>query len=121
MQIRRISFVAQGAVAISLLRMLQCEKNSAFRKMQISVVNYVATLSIVTCGNFSVQPALIVPPYTMIAGRFKRPIAIKQPGMFLSQPGIATKASYHWRVDENKLSIAQDMVDVEDLVLPVHP
>ncbi len=32
----------------------------------------------------------------MIAGRFRRPIAITQPGMFLSHPGIATKASYHW-------------------------
>src|SRR3990167_7254050 len=31
----------------------------------------------------------------MIAGRFKRPIAIKQPGMFLSQPGSAMSPSYH--------------------------
>ena len=28
-------------------------------------------------------------------GRFTRPIAIRQPGMFLSQPGIETFASYH--------------------------
>jgi hypothetical protein len=51
----------------------------------------------------------------MIAGRFKRPIAIKQPGMFLSQPGIATKASYHWRIDdENQLFMALSEVYVED-------
>ena len=32
----------------------------------------------------------------MIEGRFSRPIAIRQPGMFLSQPGRVTRASYHW-------------------------
>ena len=31
----------------------------------------------------------MVPPYTIIAGRFKRPMAITDPGIFLSQPGIA--------------------------------
>ncbi len=31
----------------------------------------------------------------MIDGRFTRPIAITQPGMFLSQPGIEMFASYH--------------------------
>ena len=41
-------------------------------------------------------PARIVPPYTINAGRLSRPIAIRQPGMFLSQPGIATMPSYHW-------------------------
>ena len=30
------------------------------------------------------------------AGRLSRPNAIRQPGMFLSQPGIATSPSYHW-------------------------
>ena len=32
----------------------------------------------------------------MIDGRFSRPIAITTPGMFLSQPGKATRPSYHW-------------------------
>src|ERR1700761_4670613 len=32
----------------------------------------------------------------MSDGRFRRPIAIRQPGMFLSQPGIEMLASYHW-------------------------
>jgi hypothetical protein len=41
------------------------------------------------------RPGRIVPPYTMIDGRFTRPIAITQPGMFLSQPGIEMFASYH--------------------------
>ena len=45
--------------------------------------------------SISVQPGLIVPPYTINAGRFSRAIAITQPGMFLSHPGIATSASYH--------------------------
>ena len=31
----------------------------------------------------------------MSAGRFSRAIAMMQPGMFLSQPGIETFASYH--------------------------
>src|SRR3569623_1046330 len=32
----------------------------------------------------------------MIDGRLSRPIAITVPGMFLSHPGIAISASYHW-------------------------
>ena len=32
----------------------------------------------------------------MSAGRFSRPMAMMQPGMFLSQPGRAMRASYHW-------------------------
>src|SRR5687768_4330077 len=31
----------------------------------------------------------------MMDGRFRRPIAIRQPGMFLSQPGREMLASYH--------------------------
>src|SRR5947207_2831501 len=31
----------------------------------------------------------------MTAGRLSRAIAMMQPGMFLSQPGMATKPSYH--------------------------
>lgn len=41
------------------------------------------------------QPGLIVPPYTMIDGRLRRDIAIRAPGMFLSQPGIVMRPSYH--------------------------
>ena len=36
---------------------------------------------------------MIVPPYTNTAGRFSRAIAIRQPGMFLSHPPIATNPS----------------------------
>lgn len=32
---------------------------------------------------------------TMMEGRLKRPMAMRQPGMFLSQPGSDTLASYH--------------------------
>ena len=32
----------------------------------------------------------------MIAGRLSLAMAIRQPGMFLSQPGNATSASYQW-------------------------
>ena len=39
------------------------------------------------------QPGLIVPPYTNTAGRSSRAIAIRQPGMFLSQPPMATRPS----------------------------
>ena len=38
-------------------------------------------------------PGAIVPPYTMIAGRFNLPIAINEPGMFLSQPITAINPS----------------------------
>jgi hypothetical protein len=31
----------------------------------------------------------------MMAGRLRRPIAMMHPGMFLSQPGSDTLASYH--------------------------
>jgi len=31
----------------------------------------------------------------MIPGRFSRPMAMITPGMFLSQPGIAIRPSYH--------------------------
>jgi len=37
----------------------------------------------------------MVPPYTMMDGRFSLPMAIRVPGMFLSQPGMDTLASYH--------------------------
>ena len=42
---------------------------------------------------FGRQPARIVPPYTITLGRLKRAIAMMQPGMFLSQPGIEMLAS----------------------------
>src|SRR5690625_2552436 len=38
-------------------------------------------------------PGEIVPPYTKTAGTSERPMAIKQPGIFLSHPPIATKPS----------------------------
>src|SRR6202011_104174 len=39
------------------------------------------------------QPGRIVPPYTNTDGRFNRAKAIRQPGMFLSQPPMATSPS----------------------------
>ena len=39
------------------------------------------------------HPDAIVPPYTKIQGLFKRNIAIKAPGIFLSQPTTVTKPS----------------------------
>ncbi|MNL36448.1 hypothetical protein D3C87_1585290 [compost metagenome] len=38
-------------------------------------------------------PEWILPPYTIIDGRFKRPIAMIDPGMFLSQPGTVIRPS----------------------------
>mmetsp|Transcript_20682 Transcript_20682/g.48645 ORF Transcript_20682/g.48645 Transcript_20682/m.48645 type:complete len:205 (-) Transcript_20682:386-1000(-) len=38
----------------------------------------------------------MVPPYTMIPGRLRRPMAMMHPGMFLSHPGNAMSPSYHW-------------------------
>ena len=35
----------------------------------------------------------MVPPYNINEGRFKRPMAIKDPGIFLSQPGTVINAS----------------------------
>lgn len=39
------------------------------------------------------QPARMVPPYTMIDGRLTRAMAMMQPGMFLSHPGMDRLAS----------------------------
>ncbi|MGC4111347.1 MAG: hypothetical protein QM747_13175 [Nocardioides sp.] len=39
------------------------------------------------------EPGRMVPPYTNTAGRFSRAMAMAQPGMFLSQPPMATKPS----------------------------
>ena len=36
----------------------------------------------------------MVPPYTRILGRFRRNMAIKAPGIFLSQPTTVTTPSY---------------------------
>lgn len=40
-------------------------------------------------------PGLMVPPYTIRAGLFRRAIAITTPGIFLSHPGSEMFASYH--------------------------
>ena len=39
------------------------------------------------------SPGMMVPPYTNTDGRFRRARPIMQPGMFLSQPPIATRPS----------------------------
>jgi hypothetical protein len=51
-----------------------------------------------TLPSSALCPGLMVPPYTMMEGRLSRAIAMTLPGMFLSQPGSDTLASYHWRV-----------------------
>ena len=43
-----------------------------------------------SCG---IRPGKIVPPYTNTAGRLRRARAIMQPGIFLSQPPMATRPS----------------------------
>ena len=40
-------------------------------------------------------PGLMVPPYTIRAGLFRRAIAMTTPGIFLSHPGSEMFASYH--------------------------
>ena len=42
-----------------------------------------------------VQPARMVPPYTMMAGTPARAAPITTPGMFLSHPGMRMAPSYH--------------------------
>mmetsp|Transcript_43047 Transcript_43047/g.78263 ORF Transcript_43047/g.78263 Transcript_43047/m.78263 type:complete len:389 (-) Transcript_43047:384-1550(-) len=41
------------------------------------------------------RPDAMVPPYIITEGLLTRIMAITQPGMFLSHPGMVTKASYH--------------------------
>ena len=39
------------------------------------------------------RPGAMVPPYNIMEGRFNLPIAIMEPGIFLSQPGTVINAS----------------------------
>mmetsp|Transcript_8681 Transcript_8681/g.24800 ORF Transcript_8681/g.24800 Transcript_8681/m.24800 type:complete len:233 (-) Transcript_8681:429-1127(-) len=81
-------------------------------------------------------PARMVPPYTMMEGLFRRPIAISVPGMFLSQPGRDTFASYHWALmtvsmesairsrdwsEKDMPSVPMDMPSLTPMVLNLIP
>ena len=67
------------------------------------------------------MPGLIVPPYTMRPGRFRRPIAMMQPGMFLSQPGSEMLASYHWPPITVSMESAIRSRDCRDMDMPGVP
>ena len=65
---------------------------------EIELLNFCPSASKAeTIFNFSPfhSPEWIVPPNTMIEGLFSLPMAIKEPGIFLSQPTSAIIASYH--------------------------
>jgi hypothetical protein len=66
-------------------------------------------------------PARMVPPYTMILGRFKRPMAMMQPGMFLSHPGRAIKPSYHCAPMVVSIESAIKSRDCKEKRIPVVP
>ena len=66
-------------------------------------------------------PGLIVPPYTISAGRLSRPIAIRQPGMFLSQPGMATRPSYHCACITVSIESAMTSRDGSEKLIPSVP
>src|SRR5262245_24619410 len=57
----------------------------------------------------------------MSAGRFSRPIAMRQPGMFLSQPGIDTFASYHWPAMTVSIESAIRSRDWSEKLIPSVP
>lgn len=66
-------------------------------------------------------PGLIVPPYTIKLGRFKRPMAMIHPGMFLSHPGNETFASYHWPAITVSMESAIKSRDCRDMDIPGVP
>src|SRR4051812_4626275 len=57
----------------------------------------------------------------MIDGRFRRPIAITVPGMFLSQPGSATSPSYHWAPMTVSIESAIRSRDCSEKLIPSVP
>jgi hypothetical protein len=48
-------------------------------------------------------------------------MAIRQPGMFLSQPGIATRASYHWACITVSIESAMMSRDGSEKLIPSVP
>mmetsp|Transcript_120670 Transcript_120670/g.341211 ORF Transcript_120670/g.341211 Transcript_120670/m.341211 type:complete len:360 (-) Transcript_120670:340-1419(-) len=64
----------------------------------LPVMNLPYASKVETMSSFSPsrdRPVAMVPPYSISEGLLTRSIAMTQPGMFLSQPGIVTSASYH--------------------------
>ena len=67
------------------------------------------------------NPGLIVPPYTTRPGRFSRPKARREPGIFLSQPGTATNPSYHWAFITVSMESAMISLDCKEYFIPSVP
>ena len=57
----------------------------------------------------------------MIAGRFNRAIPMTTPGMFLSQPGMAMRPSYHWAPMTVSTLSAIKSLDCKEYRMPVVP
>jgi len=57
----------------------------------------------------------------MMLGRLSRPIAMMQPGMFLSQPGRAMQASYHWAPMTVSIESAIRSRDCNEKLMPSVP
>eukprot|EP00427_Karlodinium_veneficum_P019594 CAMPEP_0169127732 /NCGR_PEP_ID=MMETSP1015-20121227/36178_1 /TAXON_ID=342587 /ORGANISM="Karlodinium micrum, Strain CCMP2283" /LENGTH=91 /DNA_ID=CAMNT_0009191561 /DNA_START=270 /DNA_END=545 /DNA_ORIENTATION=- len=66
-------------------------------------------------------PVAIVPPYSITDGLFMRSIPITQPGMFLSHPGIVTKASYHCAPMTVSILSAMISRDGKEYIMPFVP
>src|SRR5690625_3540584 len=66
-------------------------------------------------------PGRIVPPYTMIDGRFTRAIAITDPGMFLSQPTTEIFPSYHWALITVSMESAMISLEGRENFMPWVP
>ena len=67
------------------------------------------------------QPGKIVPPYTNTAGRFSRAIAIIAPGMFLSQPPMATKPSMPSQPTTVSMESAMTSRETSEYFMPSEP
>ena len=62
-----------------------------------------------------------MPPYTKTAGTLQRAIAITAPGMFLSQPPIATRPSIHWPFTQVSIASAITSRDTSEYFIPSVP
>ena len=57
----------------------------------------------------------------MIAGRFNLPIAITEPGIFLSHPTTAKTASYHWALTTVSIESAITSLETKENRIPSVP
>src|SRR3989338_6882738 len=57
----------------------------------------------------------------MRLGRLRRPMAMMEPGIFLSQPGTATRASYHWAPITVSIESAMMSLDWREYFIPSVP